>query len=301
MGIFIGSGLAFLVGGPVVDLVTHRHALTLPILGTIAAWRLTFLFVGLPGFLFALLTLTIREPQRRNLLTTRNGRTDLSLHEILRELRIRAKSLAGISTVLIFCNAAFFAFTAWTPAFFARVHGWSAGQTGRTIGPLVMIFGCAGMFCGGSLCNRWLRSGMEVAPLRVAVWGGVGLAITMPLFFWVRDAAWSVALCGPAIFFSAFPVGTLFGSAQMLFPNQVRGVVGALILFILNLGGQTLGPLLPGILTDYLFRNEGMIGGALAITTAVCSVAVAIVARLTFAAFKRHYRLTYSLFGSGYL
>ena len=54
MGIFIGSGLALIVGGAVVDATVRMPAVTLPILGLVASWRLTFLIVGIPGLLVAL-------------------------------------------------------------------------------------------------------------------------------------------------------------------------------------------------------------------------------------------------------
>ena len=292
MGIFIGSGLALLVGGLVVDTVTHLPPVTIPILGTMAAWRLTFLIVGIPGLLFAPLVLTVREPLRRNVLKKSDGEpARLTFGEILIQLRMRWTSVLGISATLVFCNASFFAFTAWVPAFFARVHGWTPGQTGRTLGFVVIGFGCAGMYAGGSLCNRWLRQGIEIAPLRVATLGAIGVGAFMPFAFLVPNAKGTVALCALALFFSAFPVGSLFSSAQLLFPNQVRGVVGALVLFILNLGGQSLGPLGPGVFNDYLFHNEKMIGPAMALTVGICSILMIIAARATYTPYRKHYRM----------
>lgn len=43
-------------------------AVTVPLLETIASWRFTFVIVGLPGLLVALLMCIVREPLRRNLL-----------------------------------------------------------------------------------------------------------------------------------------------------------------------------------------------------------------------------------------
>src|ERR1700691_5631051 len=40
MGLFIGSSLALLVGGTTVDALSHLPPVTLPVLGTIASWRL---------------------------------------------------------------------------------------------------------------------------------------------------------------------------------------------------------------------------------------------------------------------
>ena len=52
MGQVLGSSLAFIIGGTVVQIVSRKPDVTLPVLGSIASWRLTFLIVGLPG-LFA--------------------------------------------------------------------------------------------------------------------------------------------------------------------------------------------------------------------------------------------------------
>src|SRR4029078_4574095 len=74
MGVFIGSSLAMLVGGTTVDMLARTPFVTVPVLGTMASWRLTFVIVGVPGVLFALLAWTIREPIRRNLLASADGR-----------------------------------------------------------------------------------------------------------------------------------------------------------------------------------------------------------------------------------
>jgi hypothetical protein len=63
----------------------------------------------------------------------------------------------------------------------------------------------------------------------------------------------------------------------MVLPNQVRGQALALILFIANLGGLTLGPLLPGLLNDYVFRSEGALGMSLGITLSVSTLGAALV------------------------
>jgi MFS family permease len=292
MGIFIGSGLAFLVGGLVVDAVTHLHPVTVPLFGIMAAWRLTFLIVGIPGLLFALLAMTLREPVRRNLLKRERGEpVRLKFSEIVAQLRIRWTSLLGVSVILIFSNAIFFAFTAWAPAFFARIHGWTPGHTGRALGLVVIAFGCAGMYAGGALCNRWIRQGSEIAPLKVAFIGALGAGAFMPLAFLMPTAAGTAVLCAPALFFTGFPVGSLFGSAQLLFPNQMRGIVGALVLFILNLGGQTLGPLGPGLLNDHVFHSEKMIGSSIALTTGLSSILMILSTWLTFSSYRRHYRI----------
>src|SRR5262245_37061055 len=69
MGIFVGSGLALIIGGLVI--------------GAVGSWRLTFLIVGLPGLLATLLVFTLKEPLRKNLL---GGKvSQLSLSEVFEQ------------------------------------------------------------------------------------------------------------------------------------------------------------------------------------------------------------------------
>src|SRR5579863_3909148 len=98
MGVFLGSSLALLVGGIVVDTMAHVPTVTLPLLGTIASWRVTFLIVGLPGLLFALLSFTIKEPLRLGMLrSAQGGDARLTFAQAFGQMRLRWQSLAGIS------------------------------------------------------------------------------------------------------------------------------------------------------------------------------------------------------------
>jgi hypothetical protein len=69
----------------------------------------------------------------------------------------------------------------------------------------------------------------------------------------------------------------------------VRAQVSALYLFALNLGGLSLGPLMPGVFADYLFQNPKMIGAGLALTMAVSAVLMLIVISATRRPYRKHY------------
>ena len=85
----------------------------------------------------------------------------------------------------------------------------------------------------------------------MAVISAIGILLLMPLAMMVPKPEWTLALLAPALFFDALAMGTAAAALQHIFPNQVRGQVSALYLFILNLGGGSLGPLLPGVFNDY--------------------------------------------------
>src|SRR5713101_6295344 len=68
MGIYIGAGMSYLLGGLVVRLALAQEAWMLPLVGAVRPWQVIFLAVGLPGVLAALLLYTVREPVRRGIL-----------------------------------------------------------------------------------------------------------------------------------------------------------------------------------------------------------------------------------------
>ena len=290
MGIFVGSGLALIVGGAVTQAVVGMPAVTLPLVGETASWRLTFLIVGLPGALVGLLVYTMREPMRRNLLRTAEGQASrLSLGEALREVGLRWKSVAGVCVALSAQAACNYAIFAWAPTYFLRVHKWELATTGLTLGVMILTAGIAGMYAGGKLCDRWIRHGVREAPLKVGivatVWAGAffGLAMSMP------DLAWLLVLMVPAQFFLALPVGSSYAALQLIVPNQLRGQVAALLFFTISLGGQTVGPFLPGFLNDRLFHDGNMVGRSLAITVVLASAVSAAFFRATYQPYRTHY------------
>ncbi len=291
MGQVLGTALALSIGGTVVQMVTRKPDITLPVLGSIASWRLTFLIVGLPGLLFALLLLTLKEPVRKDVLRTSLGKETLSLGETLAEVRKRWQSVVGISVGFIFHAACLYGFTAWVPPYFIRVHGWNVGDAGRALGLIVILFGCAGLYAGGYLSERWQRRGFVDAPLRVAIPCAIGILLFLVPAMLMPTAALSLALIGPGVFCLVLPMGTVGAALTVIFPNQVRAQVSALYLFILNLGGQSLGPLVPGVFTDYLFKDQKMVGASYALTMAISGSIMLIIYLATLRPYREHYRM----------
>lgn len=292
MGVFLGASLALLVGGVVVDAMARTPWITLPLLGTIASWRVTFLIVGVPGFLCALLVYTIKEPLRRDLLrSAEGGVARLSFGQSLEQMRIRWQSLAGISLAMVFQSMANYALVSWGPTYFVRVHGWTVGQSGRALAVILLLAGCGGMYIGGRLSDRWQKRGMEEAPMRVMVLGAIGSIVLLPIGTLLADVRWTLALLFAGVFALALPMGISAAALQRIFPNQVRGVVSALYLFILNIGGQSLGPLLPGVFNDYLFHNGRMIGYSMAITMGGAAVLMLCTLLAAYPHYREHYRM----------
>lgn len=315
MGIYLGTSLSLLVTGQIVDAIGHTATITVPLLGAMASWRITFLIVGLPGALFALLPYTFREPPRRGLLRSsakgaaRSSHaakeptapksvsrefpesTELSFGVALAEMKRRWKPLIGISMGAIFQAVSTYAVISWTPTYLQRVRGYTPGYSGRVLAVLLLTFGCLGMYTGGRLSDHWQKNGVREGPLRAGVVCAIGTLLFLPTAFLLQPVESSLFLMGPGIFCLSLAMGTSPAALQPIFPNQVRGQVSALFLFFLNLGGLSLGPLMPGFLNDHLFHNGQMIGVSLAITIASAAVLMLIAFRVTYGAYRAQYEL----------
>ena len=71
MGSFIGGGLALTIGGIVITAISGWADIQIPLFGTIQEfrpWQLTFIVIGAPGVLVALIFfLTVKDPRRKNI------------------------------------------------------------------------------------------------------------------------------------------------------------------------------------------------------------------------------------------
>jgi MFS family permease len=273
MGIQLGSGLALVIGGLVSQAVSHMAPIAIPVAGFIPAWRVTFLIVGAPGLVVALLVLTLREPSRRALLLSSTGvAAPFGLREVVAQIRLRGRAVLGIAA-MISCQATCnYALLAWGPAFFDRMHHWPKDQTGLVLGLTTLGCGCTGLFAGGWLSDRWQSRGIPDAPLRVGLISLSGILLTLVPAMLLRDAGWTVGLLVPAVFFIGLPIGCGYAALQLIFPNQARGRVSAIVIFAVALFGLVVGALLPGYLDDHLFHDEYRIGPAISLTVVLASL-----------------------------
>lgn len=279
VGIYLGSGAALLVGGLVVQMVTQTDTLTLPIFGEIASWRATFLVTGAPGLLVALWVLTLREPARKRAIMAQDGAAArLTVRETVAEIGKRRVPVAAIALGLMFQAVALYAFMLWSPGVLQRSFSWSPQQTGLVMGLVVLVGGSFGMLTGGRLSDRGLVAGRRDAALRIATISSIaGTAAFLALLpAQAASAPATVAVFALGVVLLAMPAGSCYAASQMVLPNQVRGQALALILFVANLGGLTMGPLLPGLLNDYVFRSEGALGLSLGITLSVSTLCAAL-------------------------
>jgi MFS family permease len=295
MGIQLGSGLALVIGGLVAQAVGHMHPVDLPLFGAIGAWRVTFLIVGAPGLLIALLLLTVREPARQAVLRDNSGAVaSLDFRDLVGQLRLRWRTTVGLA-VIIGCQATCnYALLGWAPTFFERIHHWPKSRIGLVLGLTTLICGCLGLFAGGRLADRWQRTGSTDSALRVGLLGLTGVGLTLAPAMLVPDAVWTVTLLILAVFFIGLPIGCGYAAVQLIFPNQARGLGSAIVIFAVALIGLGCGSLLPGLLNDRLFQDELRIGASISITVVLAAVIGVGAGLATLAPYRRDYRAVHA-------
>lgn len=275
IGSFIGGGLAFLIGGYVIDLLKSVDSVHVPGVGELRPWQVTFFIVGLPGVLVALLILlTVRDPQRKGLRHDASGRVQKpTAGEVFRFLGRHRGTFCCHYLGFSFYAMILFCLLGWTPAFYMRKFGMSPVEAGYMLGTVVLLANTAGVFCGGWLMDWLARRGYSDAPLRAGVIGAIGMALPAVAFTQV-DGLWlSVGLLLPAMFFASFPMPTSTAAMQILPPNQLRAQVSALFLLISNLVGLGLGTTAVALLTDRLFRDPAAVGHSMSLLIGVATLA----------------------------
>ena len=265
-GVFLGAGLAMVLGGLVVELVAAAGAVRVPLLGTLFPWQLTFVAVGLPGLLLSLvLFVTVREPARRGLADA-GGRAPVR-HVAAFMWRNRA-TFGWIFFGYAAAGLAFNGFLAWIPEFIRRTYGWNIADAGIVFGAQLAVFGTLGVVTGGWISDALTRRGLADAPLRCA---GIffGLALPVMTVTPLLPVAWGVPMLGLLAFVISLQQALSPVALQLITPNEMRAQVVALFFVVANLVGIGGGALVVALLTDYVFRDEGALGYALSIVAAV--------------------------------
>src|SRR5690606_28430973 len=122
------------------------------------------------------------------------------------------------------------------------------------------------------ITDRFTRRGHLDAPMRAGMLGGLGVIIPVVLFSQVSSFAGSLALLAVAMFFASFPIATSAAALQLMAPNRMRAQVTALFFLSMNLLGITGGSTLVALCTDYLFRDEQLVGYSMSLIAATSAL-----------------------------
>jgi MFS family permease len=277
MGIYVGAGLAYLLGGLVVRFASTRAMWNLPFVGAMRPWQLIFLAIGLPGIALAPLLLTVGEPRsNRRSSAVPFGRV---ISYIFGNRRAFFLHNIGFG----FLALAGYGASAWAPEFYRRHFHWSVEKTGIVLGIIGALFGCMGVMAAGRLADFVRFKGRLNATLLVGAWVALAEIPISLLFYFAPSATWATILVVPFVMLQAAPWGIAAAALQQMMPTSMRGQASAIYLFVLNLVGLGIGPTAVALVTQYVFKRDDAIQYALVI---VVSMSCAMAAMLLYGALK---------------
>lgn len=262
-GVAIGSGLAYLIGGRVVAVVSNMDKVTVPVFGQMEAWQLTFFIVGIPGLILSMFFLfSVKEPERTGKITTKKS---VPVKDVVQFIASKRKAILPHILGMSFFVMVVYSLNIWGPTYLMRSFGYSAPKAGLIMG-LVLIIGAAlGLFSGGYFGDKMYSRGHLDGFSRVILASMIGcFPFILALGFSLSPIVAIVCLF-IGMYFSAFQGGIAGGVLQLMTPNEMRGQVVAFYFMGTNLLGLGFGPTILAACTDYVFKDDAAIGKSLAL------------------------------------
>ncbi len=298
-GIYLGSGLAFMIGGRAVASLRDTEAWSLPLVGLVPGWQKVFWIVGLPGLIVVpIVVLTLAEPVRRGLVAAQGDGAEpagrpiaLPLSHALAFARRNWKALTTHHLGFALLSFSSYGSSAWLPSMFQRVYGWDIATFGLVFGLILFVGSAGGAISGGILADRLARRGHLDSKVRVgwiASMAWLPFGVTFPF---LDDGVLAMTLVAPAAFFSAMPFGVAPAAIQEITPNNLRGQISSIYLFVINLVGLAVGPMLLALFTDYVFTEAAYgpsgIRWSMLVTTSVAHFGAALLLGRGLVEFRR--------------
>ncbi|MVM39357.1 MFS transporter [Spirosoma sp. HMF3257] len=241
-GIYFGILMGFLMGG---------------YLNQQLGWRTAFFVIGIPGIIFSLLFYAlVKEPRR--------GATDAnpalviespSLRDVLTRLySTKTFVYLALATGLhVFC---LYGVNNWAPSFLSRLHGMKNSEIGALLGPIFGIGGAVGSYAGGLLTDyfgkvdkRWYLK-LPAYAIIISI-----PCVTGALF--LQNTTYALICLGLTASLQSLYLGPSIAVSHSLVPSSMRSLTSAILFFVLNLVGLGFGPLVVGMISDWLTPTLG--------------------------------------------
>ncbi|MAI79536.1 MAG: MFS transporter [Deltaproteobacteria bacterium] len=243
MGVYLGVAAAFMGGS---WLATHF------------GWRSVFMVVGLAGVPLAVLVrATVRELPRGYSEIGPVAQVEPAPFSATLLQLMRNRSFVWIVSATALQSLSGYGILTWGPTFLIRIHGMEMLDVGLTLGAAIGILGAAGAYFGG----RWADAMAKRNERWYMILPAIQTAALLPFAygFILLDSRVGALLCFvPFYFLGAMYVGPMHSVIQgLVVPNQ-RAVASAINLFIVNMVGLGLGPLVIGFLNDVWAAEYGV-------------------------------------------
>ncbi|WP_371395289.1 spinster family MFS transporter [Fretibacter rubidus] len=220
-------------------------------------WHTTFLLLGAPGIILAVLTLIfVKEPER--------GRLDPEVQNLApqEKLSVLFKTLMATPTFRYVTIAAVFggfssiAFGSWAIAMFERIFDISNQSAGARYGTAALLSGMCGVLLMGFLCDRLSKKSPR-APYILSSFGLLGFTLITIAMCFSNDVGLATALVYPSSLMGAGWVVAIYAALQDLLPAKLRATATSIFAFGLTFAGLVVGVMAVGWANDFFSAKYG--------------------------------------------
>lgn len=236
----LGTGLGFLVGGHLDELI---------------GWRAAFALVGITGLLMGpLIWLTMKEPVR--------GGFD-PVHDQLTEAQDWRRVIRYLWSLRTFryllpagaCQGfAMLSAMHWNAPFYRRVHGMSMSEISVYLALMSGVGFAIGIYGGGRLSDHFGRRDprWRLRIVSIASMAMVPLALTQYL---IQSSSASIACGLLASILMVFFMSPIVAVPQSIVPSSMRAFTSAVVILTFNIVALGLGPFVTGLMSDVLMNH----------------------------------------------
>lgn len=271
IGATVGTGLALFLGGTVLHLVSGMPPLEVPGIGVIRSWQWTFVVVGLPGLLWALVVMTSKEPQRRGLPPGQVAQK-VPVRETVKWLRDDWRSYTATVGGMAIKAMMMAVPMTWNATLIHREFDWSLAKVGVVYGLVTMIVSPIALMLGAKISEVWMKKGRSDANLRIVFYGTLASVPIMAIAPQAPDPYLMIGLNALQGFIAMIGFGPSIAAFQVITPNHMRGQIGALTQFCNHVIAFGLSPLIVALFTDYLFQDDRALKYSMSLNAVIMGV-----------------------------
>lgn len=226
---------------------------------SIQGWRFTFLALSGCALLLTIASaIWLKEPH--HIKNQIKDIADISFFDAL-NIAWKTPSFKWIALAAGLTSIAGYSFGMWSSVFLVRSHGLTIAEAGAVGGLLFGLTAAAGSLTGGSLCDRLIRKSQEWQ-IGVPIIGLSISTIVGIIYFQLPDGQY-FNISGHKIpyavifgmmysFFNVWWAAPIYAAATHLSPSHMRSFTLAILSLCTILLGVGVGPLLVGLISDFL-------------------------------------------------
>lgn len=218
-------------------------------------WRWTFIIFGLPGLiLIPLVLIGLKEPRKHKSFALTDQKRE-NFKQAMAKLKAKPSYIYSVIGCAFFYFSVY-GFTAFLVSFMIRNHAMDLSSASALTGIVTVIATVVGTPIGGKLADKLAKKNPALVPLVPAI----AFAMSAPLFLavWLTPNVTLVAIfLGLALAFVMAALPVIFSCIHAVCGNSRRATSVAIAMFVSNLFGGGVGPVMVGSLSDLFAISYG--------------------------------------------